>query len=215
MLSAVLGSSTITFWKRRSRALSCSKYFWYSSRVVLPIVRSSPLASAGLRMLDASIAPVERPAPTRVWISSMKRMISPSESTTSLTTPLSLSSNSPWYFAPAMSAPMSSEKTLRFLRFSGTCPFTILMAMPSLMAVLPTPGSPTNIGLFLVLRERICRTLLISSSRPMTGSSFPLAAASLRSTAYLLKNSYLSFAIIKNPPARFAGRRTIGQIMFH
>ena len=93
--SAGVGSSTITFWKRRSSALSCSKYFWYSSRVVEPMVRSSPRASAGFRMLEASIAPDERPAPTRVWISSMNRMICPSLSTTSFTTPLSLSSNSP------------------------------------------------------------------------------------------------------------------------
>ena len=51
--SAVEGSSIITFWKRRSSALSCSKYFWYSSKVVAPMVRSSPLARAGLRMLGS------------------------------------------------------------------------------------------------------------------------------------------------------------------
>ena len=44
---------------------------------------------------EASIAPDVLPAPTKVWISSMKRMTSPSLSTTSFTTPLSLSSNSP------------------------------------------------------------------------------------------------------------------------
>ena len=71
MLSAGVGSSTITIWKRRSRALSCSKYFWYSSNVVDPTVRSSPLAKAGLRMFAASIAPLLFPAPTSVWISSI------------------------------------------------------------------------------------------------------------------------------------------------
>src|SRR6218665_3644098 len=50
--------------------------------------------------------------------------------------------------------------------------------MPSAIAVLPTPGSPTRIGLFFVRRERICRVRLISSSRPITGSSLPCLASS-------------------------------------
>ena len=198
--SAGDGSSTRTIWNRLSSALSVSKYFWYSSKVVEPIVLSSPLASAGLRILEASIAPDERPAPTRVWISSMNRMISPALSTTSLTTPFRRSSNSPWYFAPAIKAPMSNEYTFLLLRFSGTSPSTIFWAMPSEMAVLPTPGSPTSIGLFLVLLLRICRTLRISSSLPMTGSSFPFAACSLRLIANLGKNSndllFVLFSII-------------------
>ena len=40
-------------------------------------------------------------------------------------------------------------------------------------------------GLFLVRRERICSTRRISSSRPITGSSLPLRASSLRLSAYL------------------------------
>mgnify|MGYP003306504421 CR=1 FL=1 len=72
---------------------------------------------------------------------------------------------------------------------------TIFWAMPSDIAVFPTPGSPTNIGLFLVLLLRIWRTLLISSSLPMTGSSFPCAALSLRLTANLLRFSNLFSAI--------------------
>ena len=47
-------------------------------------------------------------------------------------------------------------------------------AMPSTMAVLPTPGSPMSTGLFLVRRESTCITRRISSSRPMTGSILPL-----------------------------------------
>jgi len=45
------------------------------------------------------------------------------------------------------------------------------------MAVLPTPGSPIRTGLFLVFLDRIWMTRLISVSRPMTGSSLPLAAS--------------------------------------
>ncbi len=186
MAEASSGSLTITFWKRRSRALSFSKYFWYSSRVVAPIERSSPRARAGLRMLAASIAPSPFPAPTSVWISSMKRMISPSLWVTSLTIAFRRSSNSPLYFAPATSAPMSSEKICFVRRFSGTSPRTIRWASPSAIAVFPVPGSPMSIGLFLVRRLRICNTRRISSSRPITGSSLPLRARSLRLMAYLL-----------------------------
>ena len=164
------------------------------------MVRSSPRASAGLRMLEASMAPELRPAPTRVWISSMNRMISPALSTTSLTTPLRRSSNSPWYFAPAMRAPISREYTFLDFRFSGTCPFTMFWAMPSEMAVLPTPGSPTRMGLFLVRRERICSTRLISSSRPITGSNLPCEALSLRLIAKRSKKLLLLFSFIIQSP---------------
>ena len=48
------------------------------------------------------------------------------------------------------------------------------------MAVLPTPGSPMRAGLFFVRRDRIWMTRSISLSRPMTGSSLPARAASVR-----------------------------------
>ena len=194
IVSASSGSSTMTVWKRRSKALSFSKYFWYSSSVVAPMARSSPRAKAGLRMLAASIAPSLLPAPTSVWISSIKRMICPSDLVTSFTTALSRSSNSPLYFAPAISAPMSSEKICLLFRFSGTSPRTIRCANPSAIAVLPTPGSPIRIGLFFVRRLRICSTRRISSSRPITGSSLPDRARSFRLMAYLLSESYVSSA---------------------
>ena len=65
--------------------------------------------------------------------------------------------------------------TLDF-KFSGTSPRIMRIANPSAMAVLPTPGSPINTGLFLVLRDKICNTLLISSSLPITGSNLPSLA---------------------------------------
>ena len=49
------------------------------------------------------------------------------------------------------------------------------------MAVLPTPGSPMRTGLFFVRRESTWTTRRISSSRPMTGSSSPFSARSVRS----------------------------------
>ena len=50
---------------------------------------SSPRASAGFNRLDASIAPSALPAPTRVCISSMNRMIEPSAVVTSCSTAFS------------------------------------------------------------------------------------------------------------------------------
>ncbi len=44
-------------WKRRSRAPSFSMYLRYSSRVVAPMHWISPRARAGLRTLEASMAP--------------------------------------------------------------------------------------------------------------------------------------------------------------
>ena len=41
---------------------------------------------------------------------------------------------------------------------SGTSPWTIFCASPSTTAVLPTPGSPTSTGLFLVRRDSTCIT---------------------------------------------------------
>ncbi len=46
-------------------------------------------------------------------------------------------------------------------KLSGTSSATIRWAIPSTMAVLPTPGSPIKTGLFLVRRLRIVMTLLI------------------------------------------------------
>ena len=74
MVSSTLGSPTSTGWKRRSRAASFSMCLRYSSRVVAPMQRSSPRASAGFSMLAASAAPSAAPAPTIVCSSSMKRI---------------------------------------------------------------------------------------------------------------------------------------------
>ena len=71
--------------------------------------RSSPEARAGLSRLEASIdEPLVAPAPTMVWISSMKRM-APGTFLTPAMTPLSRCSNSPRNLVPASSEPMSSE----------------------------------------------------------------------------------------------------------
>ena len=174
----------MTGWKRRSNAASFSMYSRYSLSVVAPIVRSLPRASAGLSKFPASTAPSAPPAPMIVWSSSMNRITLPALASTSLISALSLSSNSPRYFAPASIAPRSSESIFLPFKVSGTSPSTIFFASPSMIAVLPTPGSPMSTGLFFERRESICSTRLVSSSRPMTGSIFPSSASLVKSSVY-------------------------------
>ncbi|CZR22053.1 Uncharacterised protein [Legionella pneumophila] len=194
-------------------------YCRYSSNVVAPMQCNSPLANAGLSIFPASIAPSALPAPTIVCNSSINNMIWPSCFAKSLSTPFKRSSNSPRYFAPAIKAPMSSASKRLFFNPSGTSPLIIRCAKPSTMAVLPTPGSPINTGLFLVLLCNTWMVRLISSSRPITGSNFPCSARSVRSSVYFSRacrcssafgsltvspplNSSIAFSIaLLSPPA--------------
>ena len=191
MVSATVGSFTKTVWNLLSSAGSFSIYLWYSFSVVAPIQWSSPLASIGFNKFPASIAPSVLPAPTMVWSSSINRIILPSLFLTSFKTAFSLSSNSPLYFAPETKAPISSEKIVLFFRLVGTSPFTIRWARPSTIAVLPTPASPINTGLFLVFLESIIMVSRISPSRPITGSILFFFASSTRSVPYFFSALYV------------------------
>ena len=135
------------------------------------MARKSPLAKAGFSILEASIAPSAAPAPTRVWSSSIKIRIRPLALSISRKSIFRRSSNSPLYFVPAISAPKSKAITSLSFKLSGTSPLAIFWAKPSTTAVLPTPASPISTGLFFVRRLNICISRLVSSSRPMTGSS--------------------------------------------
>ena len=113
----------------------------------------SPRARAGLSMLLAFIAPSPAPAPTTVCSSSMKTMSSSLCAVISSMTFFSRSSKSPRYRVPA-TRPARSSRTRRLSRsVSGTSPSTMRCAMPSAIAVLPTPGSPMSTGLFFVRRD--------------------------------------------------------------
>mmetsp|Transcript_24617 Transcript_24617/g.41128 ORF Transcript_24617/g.41128 Transcript_24617/m.41128 type:complete len:254 (+) Transcript_24617:1930-2691(+) len=183
MQSSTEGSGTTTGWKRRSRAGSFSMCLRYSSRVVAPMHCSSPRASAGFRMLAASIAPSAAPAPISVCTSSITRMMSSACLISSISF-FKRSSNSPRYLVPATKSPRSKVITFLPSRVSGTSPAWINCARPSAMAVLPTPGSPIKQGLFLVRRPRIWVTRSISLARPTTGSSLPSSACLVRSVPY-------------------------------
>ena len=89
---------------------------------------------------------------------------------------------------------MSSTSTRLPFRVSGTSSLTMRCARPSTIAVLPTPGSPISTGLFFVRRCRIWIVRRISSSRPITGSSLPCCARSVRSIVYLFSASRCSSA---------------------
>ncbi len=183
MVSSTVGSDTITGWNRRARAASFSTYLRYSSKVVAPIQCNSPRAKAGLIRFAASIAPSLLPAPTRVCISSINKITSPAAAEISFKIAFRRSSNSPRYLAPAINAPISNAIKRLSRKDSGTSPEIIRNAMPSAIAVFPTPGSPINTGLFLVRRDKTCIARRISSSRPMIGSILPSRAADVRSRA--------------------------------
>ena len=164
-----------TSWKRRVKAPSSSIFSRYSSSVVAPIHWTWPRANAGFKILEAS------PAPTRVWISSIK-MITLGFSLSSSTIIFILSSNSPRYFVPATMVLILRE-TIRLLNnVLATFLSTIRWAMASTNAVLPTPGSPKIIGLFFFLRERTWQIRWISLSLPIIGSNLPSAAILVRSS---------------------------------
>mmetsp|Transcript_115187 Transcript_115187/g.199880 ORF Transcript_115187/g.199880 Transcript_115187/m.199880 type:complete len:328 (+) Transcript_115187:1191-2174(+) len=174
-------------------------YFRYSSIVVAPMHCSSPRARAGFIRFAASMAPSAEPAPTSVWISSMKRIMS-SDLVTSSIISLSLCSNSPRYLVSETSNPSSSESTLLPFSRTGTLSSTMSCARPSAIAVLPTPGSPMSTGLFLRRRQRICIARCTSSSRPINGSSCPSRAFCVKSTVHFANVSPLPFFFFLSPP---------------
>ena len=96
---------------------------------------------------------------------------------------------------------MSSAQTRFPLSPSGTSPATIRWASPSTIAVLPTPGSPMRTGLFFVRRESTWMTRRISSSRPMTGSSFPLSRRLGEVAAELRERLVRALGIVRGDPA--------------
>ena len=192
IVSSTLGSCTLTLWKRLSKAASFSMYLRYSLNVVAPIQCNSPRANIGFNKLAASMLPSVLPAPTRLWISSINRMICPFDFLTSSKIAFKRSSNSPRYLAPAINDPISNSINRFSFNDSGTSFFMIRQAIPSTTAVLPTPGSPIKTGLFFVLRDKICITRRISSSRPMMGSIFPSLTSCTRSRPYFFKASTFS-----------------------
>ena len=140
----------------------------------------SPRESAGFRTLLASMAPSAPPAPTSVCNSSMNKIMFLARRT-SFMTALMRSSNWPRYLVPATIIAKSSTTSRLSCKRSGTSCEIICCARPSTIAVFPTPASPRRTGLFLVRRHNTWTNLSISLKRPITGSSSPARASSVRS----------------------------------
>ena len=85
-------------------------------------------------------------------------------------------SKSPRNLVRPAGAPRSREYIRISFNRSGTSRGASSWPGPSAMAVLPTPGSPTNTGLFFRRRQSTCMVRSSSGSRPISGSSFPRAA---------------------------------------
>ncbi len=179
MVSGIEGSSMVIFCSRLVSARSFSMCL-NSSCVVEPTTRSCPVVRIGLMSVARSIVPpVVAPAPTVEWISSMNR-IGMARLPSALITALNRSSKSPRKRVPASSAALSSEKTSAPFSSSGTSSSMSRVASPSASAVLPTPASPTNTGLFFRRRHRISIVRSISLRRPISGSSSPARARAVR-----------------------------------
>ena len=164
-------------------------YWRYSLIVVAPTTLICPLAKAGLRRFPISIAHWVLQVQTTKWSSSIKRIISQSDFSTSFKTAFKRSSNSHWYFAPAIKDHISSSIIFLFFNISGTSHLTICCAKSSIIAVFQTPGSHIKTGLFFVLRDKIWIVLLVSSSLQITGSNFHSSANWVISLPYFDKAS--------------------------
>ena len=193
MVSSGVVASTITIWNLLAKAPSFSIYSRYSSKVVAPTHWISPRARAGLNILEASNDPEAPPAPTIVCNSSMN-MITSGDFSISVMTAFILSSNCPLYFVPATNEARSRVTTRFPNNTRDTFFWTILKAKPSAMAVLPTPGSPINMGLFFFLRLRIWATRSISFSRPTMGSILSSSANFVKSLPKLSNTGVLVFS---------------------
>jgi hypothetical protein len=146
-----------------------------------------PTGERGLQHVAASIAPSALPAPTSVWISSMKMIVLPSSLGEVLQHRLQALLELAAVLGAGEERGQVEHQQALVLERLGTSPLTMRCARPSTMAVLPTPGSPISTGLFLVRRCRIWMQRRISSSRPITGSSFPCLARSVRSSVYFAR----------------------------
>ncbi|AGQ50718.1 hypothetical protein MHL_2875 [Mesomycoplasma hyopneumoniae 7422] len=135
----------------------------------------------------------EDPVPIRRWISSIKIITWSEFCSISCKIALIRFSNSPLKEAPARIKVRSNSKICLFFKLSGTWFAIIFRAIPSTIAVLPTPGSPTRTGLFFVFRDKILIILLISSSRPITGSILFSFANFVKFLAYFSRFSSLCF----------------------
>ena len=126
----------------RSKAISFSIYFLYSEIVVAPITCNFPLDKAGFIIFAASIPPSALPAPTKVWISSINKIVGGAfSSETSCKILCNRSSNSPGYFVPATKLASSRDMTRYPWRRGGHCAAKVLSRSIRVGGVMNSPSS--------------------------------------------------------------------------
>ncbi|MBT3729634.1 hypothetical protein HOF65_02985 [bacterium] len=140
--------------------------------MVAHIILIFHLPIAGLRILEASKVHSHPPAQIIVCNSSIKSIISFSIFEASSITCFILVSNSHLYFVHATREDISRDKIFLSFIENGTFHSFILRANHSAIAVLPTQGSHTKTGLFLVFLFKIAINLSISSSLQIILSIF-------------------------------------------
>ncbi len=139
-------------------------------------MRSRPRASAGLSRLAASPVPACPPAPISVCASSMNRMIGVGPSLRPRRSPRAAASRTrPSRSRRPASARCRARAASRLAAPAARRRRRCACAKPSTTAVLPTPASPTRIGLFWRRRSRMSTTWRISASRPTIVSILPVA----------------------------------------
>ena len=185
IVSSTVGSSTKTGWKRRSRAASFSMCLRYSSSVVAPMRVQLAAGQHRLEQVggvhgalgragaDDGVQLVDEEDDLAVGV--LDLLEHGLEALLELAAELG---------AGDERAQVEGHDRLVRAGRRARRRATMRWARPSTMAVLPTPGSPMSTGLFLVRRLSTWMTRRISSSRPMTGSSLPSRAASVRSPPY-------------------------------
>jgi len=104
-------------------------------------------------MLEASMAPSAAQRDQSMQLVDEQNDL-PLESSISLSTALSRSSNSPRYFAPASIGAQVERDHTPVLQNFGDVAGNNPLCQASTIAVLPTPGSPISTGLFLVRRDK-------------------------------------------------------------
>jgi hypothetical protein len=105
---------------------------------------------------------------------------------------------------PTKPAPQAFSAThihtsLRTCRLTGTSFLTMRWARPSAMAVLPTPGSPTNTGLFLVRLQQQQQQQQEQQQRACMGSVGPWVAVGQGTDLQTLTCAALAAADTQDP----------------
>ena len=178
------GSSTAIFCRRRCSARSFSMCL-NSSKVVEPMRRISPLGQDRLHQVREvhGAAGGGAGADHRVQLVDEQDRLRAAASSAAISA-LKRSSKSPRKRVPASSAPRVEGEDLGVLeQLRARRPASRRCARPSTSAVLPTPASPTKTGLFLRRRQSTSSARCSSATRPISGSSWPSRARSVRFTA--------------------------------